>query len=440
MSAKNIRTNSQHWCFTLNNPSVGDEERLLNLVDASYVIFGREKAPTTGTPHLQGYVSFKKQHRMNKVRDLLDNIRTRIHVEVALATDKDRCINYCKKGDQSKEEWKEFRELGPNFGLNASFEEKTWKKDGRKKDKNVFRDCIELAREGKNLLEIADHHPELVIKHHAGINKMIEEVKKESRQLEVQEMFANFKPLPWQEKLAEEINGDTDDRTIIWYVDKEGGCGKSIFCKWQMAINNAEYFTGGRSADIIHAWQGGKVIFFDFSRTVEEVTNYQAIEIIKNNMGFSPKFNSTSKLYVDNPHVIIFANWPPNLEALSKDRWRIRYLTPEKDGPNRISIASEKTTNILTENENIPAIEELSEKIVKILDVNESIPAVQDQTTDLNVIRSAEYACRAFNRGYGCKISSNLVNWFEEVSNEQSNKEFLDSCAVILTGDVMIPQ
>ena len=35
-----------------------------------------------------------------------------------------RASNYCKKGEQSKEEWKEHHEEGPNFGKNSIFEEK----------------------------------------------------------------------------------------------------------------------------------------------------------------------------------------------------------------------------------------------------------------------------------------------------------------------------
>lgn len=48
------------FCFTLNNYTEDDILSLQNLV-CEYIVFGREVAPTTGTPHLQGYVSFKSQ-------------------------------------------------------------------------------------------------------------------------------------------------------------------------------------------------------------------------------------------------------------------------------------------------------------------------------------------------------------------------------------------
>lgn len=49
---------SRKFCFTLNNYTEEDVLSLQNLV-CEYIVFGREIAPTTGTPHLQGYISFK---------------------------------------------------------------------------------------------------------------------------------------------------------------------------------------------------------------------------------------------------------------------------------------------------------------------------------------------------------------------------------------------
>jgi len=55
------------WCFTLNNYTQADEDHIKNILTgfARYVVYGREIAPTTGTPHLQGYVYFHnaRQHR-----------------------------------------------------------------------------------------------------------------------------------------------------------------------------------------------------------------------------------------------------------------------------------------------------------------------------------------------------------------------------------------
>ena len=50
---------SKSWCGTVNNYSEIDEDMLKSLVDkgmATYLVYGHEVAPGTGTLHLQVYV------------------------------------------------------------------------------------------------------------------------------------------------------------------------------------------------------------------------------------------------------------------------------------------------------------------------------------------------------------------------------------------------
>lgn len=49
------------WCFTLNNYTESDIKCLLNNKIFDYIGFGKEIAPTTGTPHLQGFVYVKNK-------------------------------------------------------------------------------------------------------------------------------------------------------------------------------------------------------------------------------------------------------------------------------------------------------------------------------------------------------------------------------------------
>ena len=51
----------RNYRFTFNNYKPEDEERLLELVPKplKYIIYGHEIAPTTGTPHLQGFCAFE---------------------------------------------------------------------------------------------------------------------------------------------------------------------------------------------------------------------------------------------------------------------------------------------------------------------------------------------------------------------------------------------
>ena len=83
------------WCFTLNNYT---EEELIGLKDwiakyCNYGIIGKEIAPETGTPHLQGYLQRKSPGTLSALKKV--NIRT--HWEVAKG-DASQNEQYCSKG------------------------------------------------------------------------------------------------------------------------------------------------------------------------------------------------------------------------------------------------------------------------------------------------------------------------------------------------------
>lgn len=84
---------SRKFTFTINNYTEEDIEKCKTLASTgAYVIVGKEIAPTTGTPHLQGFVFFKKPVRMTQVIKKLD----RAHIEVSKGTIEQN-ITYSKK-------------------------------------------------------------------------------------------------------------------------------------------------------------------------------------------------------------------------------------------------------------------------------------------------------------------------------------------------------
>jgi len=88
-------TRSRNWCFTWNNPSIEDVEYIsTELINegVQYLVYGREVAPATGTPHLQGQIVFKNHKEFSTVRKLLG---FRIHIEPTF--DLEASIKYCKK-------------------------------------------------------------------------------------------------------------------------------------------------------------------------------------------------------------------------------------------------------------------------------------------------------------------------------------------------------
>lgn len=88
----------RHIAFTWNNYTREDEILLQSIYReyGSYLIFGREEAPTTGTKHLQGYMQFKKRMYFSKLKKLLP----KVHFTECFGTSQEN-IDYCKKEDKS---------------------------------------------------------------------------------------------------------------------------------------------------------------------------------------------------------------------------------------------------------------------------------------------------------------------------------------------------
>jgi len=83
------------WCFTLNNYSEEEYERLKAFCtnEAVYFIIGKEVGDG-GTPHLQGYIRFSRRYYFRSVSVKLGS---RVHVEGARGTARQN-REYCSKG------------------------------------------------------------------------------------------------------------------------------------------------------------------------------------------------------------------------------------------------------------------------------------------------------------------------------------------------------
>jgi hypothetical protein len=132
--------------------------------------------------------------------------------------------------------------------------------------------------------------------------------------------------------LADIVSGQIHDRTIYWIWEEFGNTGKSAMVK-HLVVQQGALLLGGKGADIkymiaTHVQKKKiypRVILYDIPRTIKDYVSYTSIEEVKNACFCSSKYEST--MVVGNaPHFICMANFPPEEDKLSRDRWDIKEI------------------------------------------------------------------------------------------------------------------
>lgn len=129
-------------------------------------------------------------------------------------------------------------------------------------------------------------------------------------------------------------DGRPDDRTVIWIYDTAGGTGKTWFARFlaQLRPLTTKWLHNGPTKDMIKSVADSvrtvTTVMFDLSRCNMEKINWDAIERIKNGMIMSTKYHVETHI-IDSPAVVCFANYPPELDRLSADRWAVYCVEKE---------------------------------------------------------------------------------------------------------------
>jgi len=138
------------YVFTWNNYTEEDEEYIQTTIKdtARYLLYGKETAPTTGTPHLQGYVYFHNAKHHRSVTKLFRNK----WVKAARGTADDSFV-YCRK------EGTYYYEHG-----DRPMETSEARRKGGQANKERYASAIKLAEEGKTE-EIKESDPHLFLQY-----------------------------------------------------------------------------------------------------------------------------------------------------------------------------------------------------------------------------------------------------------------------------------
>jgi Putative viral replication protein len=291
----------KRWCFTLNNWTDG-EYAAIYPVDASgavglaplldYAIVGKETS-ASGTPHLQGFVSFRERARLTTVRQLLP----RAHWEVARNVR--RAIEYCKKDGN-------FFELG---------EEPSLSNQGKRSDLDSFKSAVASGiRDRKQLRE---EHSFVC----AQYPRFVESYVRDQEPLPTLEDHPLY---PWQQRLVDIAVQEPDARVVHFIVDIDGNSGKSWLASYlESKVDRVvQVMKPGKLADMAYEYRENTEVFIlDCPRSKQgDFIQYDFLESVKDGRLFSPKYESRTKRF-KSPHVFVFMNEQPDMSKLSEDRY-----------------------------------------------------------------------------------------------------------------------
>jgi hypothetical protein len=297
----------KHWVFTLNNYNDENQEDLrslgVNESVCSYLVFGREVGES-GTPHLQGYVRFVVGCRPDRVKRLLKS--DRFFIELARGNAQ-QASEYCKKqGD-----YEEFGRLPAGKGKRSDLDRILEWLDG----------FITETNRAPTEKEVATHCPEALLRYRDFMR---------IAQLRAPEpVIREGECRPWQRDLESVLELEcTDERTIRFYVDENGGSGKTWFQQYLFSKypERVQLLQPGKYIDMAYTIDSAKDIFLiNVPRLGMEffAANFRILESLKDRMVFSPKYTPQMKILMKIPHVVVFSNERPPRNALSRDRYRV---------------------------------------------------------------------------------------------------------------------
>ncbi len=290
---------SKNWALTINNWTDADKQRLLGLHPdvASYVVVGIETGES-GTPHIQGFVSFKTVTRFNAAKALIGQTA---HIEVARQPK--NAAEYCKKDGIFEERGA----MATTQGQRGDLEDfKAAVKGGTLSLKQLREEHSEVMAKYANFCQqyVVDHTPLKEVAMHALRD--------------------------WQQELYAKLRLEADDRKIIFIVDLQGNKGKSWFSRYFQYLHpdETQIIQPGKRDNMAYVLDTTtRVLFMDAPRSKQgDYIQYDFLEQIKDGMVSSYKYTCINKCFPHKVHVVVNMNQEPDMEKLSEDRYDIMHV------------------------------------------------------------------------------------------------------------------
>lgn len=287
---------ARHWAFTWNSYTDDDVARVQDL-DTNvtgkvvYLIFGKEVG-ASGTPHLQGVVSFQKRTTLAQAQTILGG---KPHLEICRSLS--HAIEYCKKeGD--------FIQRGTS---------PIDKPNGARSEFQCFIDAVKGGIRDRKVLR--ETHANVM----ARYPRYAEAILRDHRS----KQDVPILPLrAWQQRVLDYLSKEVSSREVLFVVDSKGNSGKSYLAALIESQHEfVQVMRPGKVADMAHEYSDTtKILIVDVPRAKTEHLQYDFLECVKDGRIFSPKYDSNTKRF-DPPHVLVFMNEEPDPTKLTDDRY-----------------------------------------------------------------------------------------------------------------------
>lgn len=271
-ASRNTNSRARSYCFTYNNyPSDALTQLTQYFGDAQYVI-GIETGKENGTPHLQGAVKFENARAFSTLKKAWPQI----HWEIT--KNWNASVKYCKKEG--------------NYRTNITEEGQEPSLD------DLYNNFMEVE-------------------------------------------YKDVEWRPWQKDVLDIISGPVDRRKIHWFWESTGNSGKSFLTKY-IEWKHPTVIVNGKQGDVFNGIKSfleqkkkyPNPVIIDIPRVNENYVCYGTMEKIKDGLFYSGKYEG-GVIRLLPCHLIVFANFPPELHKMSADRWDVHNISvlPADAGP-----------------------------------------------------------------------------------------------------------
>ena len=271
-----------------------------------------------GKKHIQGFIQFYNKKRIDAIKKMIGD--NGLHIENMKGTP-EQARKYCtdeyvdKEGNH-KDIWLSYKEYGE---LDTTI-------SGTRTDLINLKNKIVDGNKLKDILIDSTDNKEIhnILQYNRPLKKLEEEIQMKTMREKLLKQYENVKFNKLQCKILDILVENVDDRKVHWIFDEFGNSGKSYMAKYLQLTRDTYYITGGKQNDILYGYEGQDLVIIDLARTYADNLEhiYTIIENLKNGQYLSTKYETKQKLF-EIPYIIVMANFKPDKNKLSKDRWDI---------------------------------------------------------------------------------------------------------------------